>query len=109
MGQAYAKVCFNETCPFPYHGNHYHCGRCDSGEVTGMTGHWREDLRLWTCEQSAETVRCQVCGCGGDDWVKDSGKAVVFFMTDELCHPCWRRILDNLDEIKKLFELEESH
>jgi hypothetical protein len=33
-------ICPHPQCPWPMHGNHYHCGRCRSPEPTGHQGHY---------------------------------------------------------------------
>lgn len=57
IGQARWPVpfhCERKGCPTPSQGNHYHCGRCVSPDVTSMMGHYKsDDGKNWyfTCEE----------------------------------------------------------
>lgn len=48
-----APICERPGCPHPMHGNHYHCGSCDSPEPTGMTGH--QIRGVMTCQAKGTT------------------------------------------------------
>ena len=51
--------CNRKGCPTPTQNNHYHCGRCDSSDVTSMMGHYRsDDGKTWyfTCKEKSVAV-----------------------------------------------------
>lgn len=94
------SICERDGCPDPGQGNHYHCGRCNSAEMTSMMGHY-------TSSDGGKTWHFT---CKEEDIVKekDMGRSMSFdgeegyFLTVEE----YEELQEHTEEDEKLEELE---
>lgn len=94
------SICERDGCPDPGQGNHYHCGRCNSAEMTSMMGHY-------TSSDGGKTWHFT---CKEEDIVKekDMGRSMSFdgeegyFLTIEE----YEELQEHTEEDEKLEELE---